>query len=427
MSACAAARPWVRGALIATTATSALADAPAPPWVDEGEVPLPAGARSVIAKPGERGRDGDMVLFMAPNRSSGRRGVTAAGTTLPIFGARRGGGCDGKWWLVGPLAWTCSDGATLSMADASSVPRLPGPDGLLHEYFFVRPEGTSAYESIESTQEGAPDRELDGGWGRAVLEQKSAGGQRWGRTSKGLWVAMPDMGAARPTVFHGETLQDGPLDIAWVVTDLRERLPERVAESGSPWTRAPASSSCTWPKRRRGLRARVGDGRWMVARDLARPHLAPPPAEVALEHEKWIDVELPSQTLVAYEGTRPVYATLVSTGRGPQGSDSATPIGVHRIWVKILASDMDNTERDDIDSHYSLEDVPYVQFFDHAVGLHGTYWHRDFGHVRSHGCVNLAPLDARWLFEFTGPRLPEGWVATYPTSFDPGTVVRVRN
>ena len=78
---------------------------------------------------------------------------------------------------------------------------------------------------------------------------------------------------------------------------------------------------------------------------------------------------------------------------------------MHRIWVKILASDMDNVERDDLDAHYSLEDVPYVQFFDNAVALHGTYWHRDFGHVKSHGCVNLAPLDARWLFDFTGPRV----------------------
>ncbi|MGH7297925.1 MAG: L,D-transpeptidase, partial [Polyangiaceae bacterium] len=121
-----------------------------------------------------------------------------------------------------------------------------------------------------------------------------------------------------------------------------------------------------------------------------------------------------------------VYTTLVSTGRGPAGSDSATPTGVHRIWVKLLASDMDNVERDDLDAHYSLEDVPYVQFFDKAVALHGTYWHRDFGHVKSHGCVNLAPLDARWLFDFTGPRLPAGWSAAYPEATDPGTAVRVR-
>ena len=173
---------------------------------------------------------------------------------------------------------------------------------------------------------------------------------------------------------------------------------------------------------------RVGDGEWMLGRDLARPHVAAPPADVSRPGERWIDVELATQTLVAYEGTHAVFATLVSTGRGPVGTDAATPPGVHRIWVKILASDMDNVERDELDAHFSLEDVPYVQFFDHAVALHGTYWHRDFGHVKSHGCVNLAPLDARWLFGFTGPRLPTGWVAAYPAAqgIDPGTAVRVR-
>jgi lipoprotein-anchoring transpeptidase ErfK/SrfK len=168
---------------------------------------------------------------------------------------------------------------------------------------------------------------------------------------------------------------------------------------------------------------RVGDGEWMLARDLARPAVSPPPDGV--RGERWVDVDRATQTLVAYEGARPVFATLVSTGRGPEGTDAATPPGVHRIWVKILASDMANTGQGE-DAGYSLQDVPYVQFFDRGVALHGTYWHRDFGHVHSHGCVNLAPLDARWLFDFTQPGLPRGWAAVYPTGVDEGTLVRVR-
>jgi lipoprotein-anchoring transpeptidase ErfK/SrfK len=171
---------------------------------------------------------------------------------------------------------------------------------------------------------------------------------------------------------------------------------------------------------------RVGESSWMAARDLAIPTSASPPREVTTPTERWIDVDLANQTLVAYEGGRAVYATLVSTGRGAQGTDAATPTGAHRIWVKIVASDMDNVERGELDAHYSLEDVPYVQFFDGAVGLHGTYWHGDFGHVRSHGCVNLTPLDARWMFAFTEPHVPTGWTAAYPTALDAGTVVRVR-
>jgi lipoprotein-anchoring transpeptidase ErfK/SrfK len=87
---------------------------------------------------------------------------------------------------------------------------------------------------------------------------------------------------------------------------------------------------------------------------------------------------------------------------------------------------MDNVERDDVTQHYSMQDVPYVQFFDGAVALHGTYWHRDFGRAHSHGCVNLAPIDARWLFDFTEPHLPDGWFAILPTPGSSATVVRIR-
>jgi hypothetical protein len=283
----------------------------------------------------------------------------------------------------------------------------------------------SAYASLAMAEEGTADRELESGWAVSIVEQRDGQAERWGRTSKGLWIAMRALVPVRPPVFHGEAIEGGALDVAWVSVD-----------RAGVWSR-PSGTTKEKPKTVRarfdlvrvledaGTMVRVGDDEWMLLRDLSRPSVAPPPAE-ARPGERWIDVDLGTQTLVAYEGARPVYATLVSTGRGPKGSESATPPGVHRIWVKLLVSDMDNVTRDDTEAHYSLEDVPYVQFFDGAVGLHGTYWHRDFGRMRSHGCVNLAPLDARWLFAFTGPRLPRGWAATYPTPLDEGTLVRVR-
>jgi lipoprotein-anchoring transpeptidase ErfK/SrfK len=216
-------------------------------------------------------------------------------------------------------------------------------------------------------------------------------------------------------------VEGGRLDVAWVVSD-------RAGVWPTPSTKGKAKA---WVTRFQQLRVRetqgtmvgLDDGTWIQARDVARPTVAPAPAEVLGRTEAWVDVELASQTLVAYRGAVPVYATLVSTGR--VGVDQ-TPPGVHRIWVKILSTDMGNSAAVDVEAHYALEEVPYVQFFDHAVALHGTYWHRDFGRSRSHGCVNLAPLDARWLFSFTGPRMPAGWTATYPTPLDEGSIVRVR-
>jgi lipoprotein-anchoring transpeptidase ErfK/SrfK len=156
-----------------------------------------------------------------------------------------------------------------------------------------------------------------------------------------------------------------------------------------------------------------------------RPALTQAPSS-ARAGERWIDVDLGSQTLVAWEGETPVFATLVSTGKGREGTDNATPKGEFRIWVKLASSNMDNLEDEDAARYYAIEDVPYVQYFAKGVGLHGAFWHRGFGHERSHGCVNLAPLDAQRLFAFTSPHLPAGWTAVLPSPLEEGTLVRVR-
>ncbi|MER3459517.1 MAG: hypothetical protein C4309_13610 [Chloroflexota bacterium] len=135
--------------------------------------------------------------------------------------------------------------------------------------------------------------------------------------------------------------------------------------------------------------------------------------------EKWIEVNLYEQTLAAYEGDRMVYATLVSSGL-PQW---ATPEGLTRIWIKLRVAKMSGAEgRSD---YYFLEDVPWIMYFNKAVGLHGAYWHDGFGYVRSHGCVNLAPRDAEWLFNWTTPVVPEGTNSVLSTEDNPGTWVWV--
>lgn len=109
--------------------------------------------------------------------------------------------------------------------------------------------------------------------------------------------------------------------------------------------------------------------------------------------ERWIDVDLSRQVLTAYEGRRSVFRTLVSSGL-PQ---FPTVAGTFSIYVKYESADMSGGAGDD---EYFLPAVPYVMYFYGNYGLHGTYWHHNFGQPMSHGCVNLYTPDAEWLFNW---------------------------
>lgn len=169
------------------------------------------------------------------------------------------------------------------------------------------------------------------------------------------------------------------------------------------------------------------DGRYYRDRDVRRIQPRARPRQVG-EHDKWIEVSLTDQYLIAYEGDLPVYVTLISSGRAFHPDDPEanflTPTGVYRVRAKHLAATMDGDTA--ADGPYSIDDVPWVMYFELAYALHGAFWHRAFGFPRSHGCVNLAPLDAQRLFWWTSPRMPAGWTAVLPGAHDPGTVVRVR-
>lgn len=137
------------------------------------------------------------------------------------------------------------------------------------------------------------------------------------------------------------------------------------------------------------------------------------PARVP-EGARWVHVSLEQQTLTAYEGDRLVFATLVSTGRRA----GTTRAGLFEVRRKITYTQMRGGGRDP----YSVEGVPWVLYFDGAIALHGAFWHDGFGAVRSHGCVNLAPADARFLFRFAPPELPTGWRSVNPVALGVDTL-----
>ncbi len=144
-------------------------------------------------------------------------------------------------------------------------------------------------------------------------------------------------------------------------------------------------------------------------------------AHIATPDERWIDVDLSEQRVVAYEGTRPVRSFIVSTGRpGRQ-----TREGAFRIWTKTRIQDMDSDDPA-ADDYYFLPDVEWVQYFDGEIAFHAAYWHDDFGTPVSSGCINMRPEEARWLFEWAGPWYDmDGPAWQAPSAGEPGTLVVV--
>jgi hypothetical protein len=157
---------------------------------------------------------------------------------------------------------------------------------------------------------------------------------------------------------------------------------------------------------------------WVRAGEVTRVDpITEPPAPIKAE-DKWIDVRIDGQVLVMYDAMKPIFTTLVSTGLdGLAGGRNrrSTPQGVFRILSKHITARMRAEEKppevagDKPDPRYRVDDVPYVQFFHAGYALHGAYWHDSFGQARSHGCINLSPLDAVWMFKHTTPDVPEGW------------------
>jgi lipoprotein-anchoring transpeptidase ErfK/SrfK len=165
-------------------------------------------------------------------------------------------------------------------------------------------------------------------------------------------------------------------------------------------------------------------GFWVRDIDVAVVSLPKVP-EGIVNGERWVDVDLGSQALVAFEGDKPVYATIVSTGRrnADPEKDHRTVEGSFRIREKHVSTTMDDDGA--ADGTYRIEDVPWVMYFEKSFALHGAFWHSSFGRERSHGCVNLTPHDARHIFGWAGPSLPDGWHGVRATKENPGTLIVV--
>jgi hypothetical protein len=376
-------------------------------YVIPGTEPPPATANEGARAPAS---DGGNVVAAAPSAAPAAADAPATGNSITPAAAPT------------PSATAEAPGpTTLTAAAPSTDPATPPEpvtlDGLLGE------RGSVVF------------RQLMPGFILSLDRPFRTGQRQYWRTQNNGFVPLRRVVRRDGSDFQGTVLEEGgpTLPIAFVVTR-RVNGYERN-ESGHLRPSRPAALEYHdrvfvegQEEDGRTTYLRTPEGRYYRERDLVVVPAIERPAEIPAG-ASWIDVNLTDQTLVAYDGSdRPVFVTLVSTGRirrpGVEELDHRTPPGVYQIRAKHVTTTMDGDSA--VDGPYSIEDVPYVMYFHGAYALHSAFWHNRFGHTKSHGCVNMAPLDARWLFRWSGPHLGDKWHGAFPTANNPATWVVVR-
>ncbi len=137
---------------------------------------------------------------------------------------------------------------------------------------------------------------------------------------------------------------------------------------------------------------------------------------------RWIEINLLEQTLEVYENGQLLFATIIASGLDP----FFTQPGVFQIYKKLEKGTMQGAFEADRSDFYYLQDVPWTLYYDKARALHAAYWRTFFGYPQSHGCVNLSPGDAHWLYDwanegdFVYVYDPSGKTPTDPEQYSSG-------
>lgn len=254
--------------------------------------------------------------------------------------------------------------------DADEVPLYNAPDGRVLETFTA---GRSSYVKVLQLSE-------DGEWAEI----------RYGR-----WASLENAHFAEPSTFTGVIINSMPMPFAWAIYDGCMSLvpggPRNCQQSGAfqRYDLMNIYATVTVGEWDWHL---VGPQQWVQQTNLSIVY----PTAPRVFSWRWLGVSTYEQNLVAYEGERPVMATLVSTG-DMEAEQWRTDPGVWQVELFWEAGPMEGAAGSD--DFYALDQVPYHMYFNWREALHGVYWHDNFGYYWSHGCVNLSVSDAKWLWD----------------------------
>jgi hypothetical protein len=372
-------------------------------------------------------------------------GARVARSAEPVSRA----GCEGGWYAIRPRGFVCvGSDATLDLAHPTLAAMALAPKldaELPYTYARARLE-TPLFERDPTRADAVREvGKLKRRAGMAVVgswKAKDPSGveERLALLTSGRFVKAADLDAANPSDFAGVELnQERQLPIAFVVKrGVRAfRLHGSDAEKGDLLeyhSNLPLSGrfrslgkvkywACEGQK----------DERWLRHQDVTVIQKRSVFPDFVKEDTRWLDVSVVTGTLVAYEGKRPTFVTLLSVARElPAGSgdtvpasDGPRPIPLGTFGIKQKALTFLGKDRSAFGEGFEVLDVPWALELSSGQLLHGAYWHDRFGMPKSHGCINMSPEDARRIFNWTKPEVPVGWHgALLPLR---GTVVWIHN
>lgn len=346
-------------------------------------------------------------VHAAPRAEGQVKGIIRRGHEIRVEDRVGRRGCPGGWYPIAPSGFICNrEGWVISSDPTTSWSPYENLREIMPYRYAAVTRGARRYPSFpaDPTSEGEV---LDGDYFVTVVDERTApDGTRYLRTALEEWVRAEDTSPAATSALAGAELNDAELRLPLVF--LMDETELMRLEGGTPRVVGRAEKYARFHLEREvevdGTRYLVGEAGLAVAAEHARVARALERPERVPGGEAFIHVNLATQTLVAYEPNgRPVFATLVASGK--EGYD--TPSGTFQLREKYVSIAM--TGEDPTDGPYEVEEVPWTMYYFQSYALHGAYWHDAFGRVRSHGCTNLAPHDARWLFDWTSPEVPLGW------------------
>lgn len=219
----------------------------------------------------------------------------------------------------------------------------------------------------------------------------------WTQIDEGQWVPSnvltDDVLISRYSgVFLPE--EELPYPMAWTM----KHLNPATAPGGEPWPDNPFLYRYTRVNLYTSVEVdgklwyQIGVNQWVHQFDVAK--ITPIERPEGVDTHKWVGVDLYEQTLIAYEGDTPVFSTLIASGL----KDWPTNEGMFHVYLRYPRTTMSGAQQQE--DFYFLQEVPWTQYFDGDIALHGTYWHDGFGYRHSHGCVNMSITDAKWLYDW---------------------------